>query len=88
MIEVQKMIFAGREYIVFDKFEYKGVEYLCLYEDISKKVDFRNLGKLKENVEMYVDFVYKCDDGMYEDVVEESESYEETEAAEKLYEDN
>ena len=71
MIEVQKMIFAGREYIVFDKFEYKGVEYLCLYEDISKKVDFRNLGKLKENVEMYVDFVYKCDDGMYEDVVEE-----------------
>lgn len=38
MIEVQKMIFAGREYIVFDKFEYKGVEYLCLYEDISKKL--------------------------------------------------
>lgn len=31
------------------------MEYLCLYEDISKKVDFRNLGKLKENVEMYVD---------------------------------
>lgn len=71
MIEVEKMKFAGREYIIVDEFEYKGVEYLCLYEDISTKVDLRNLNNLKENAEMYIDFVYKCDDGMYEDVVEE-----------------
>ena len=71
MIEVEKMKFAGMEYIIIDEFEYKGVEYLCLYEDISTKVDLRNLNNLKENAEMYIDFVYKCDDGMYEDVIEE-----------------
>ena len=67
MIEVEKMNFAGKDYIVMDKFAYAGKTYLCLYEDV--------LNKIHSKETIIVDFVFKCDDGMYENVVDD-ELYE------------
>lgn len=68
---VEKMTFGEEEYIVIDKFEYKGIVYLLLAEDISEKIKGKDLGKLKENINMKMEFVYKCEDGMYENVVDD-----------------
>ncbi len=64
MIEVKKMNFAGRDYIVMDRFVFEDKEYLCLYEDVLKEI------KENPNRTIIVDFVFKCDDGMYENIVD------------------
>ena len=65
MVEVRKMNFAGRDYIVMDKFTFEDKEYICLYEDVLKELKTLNRS-------IIVDFVYKCDDGMYENVVDDN----------------
>lgn len=67
---VNKIQFAGISYILIDKFEYKGVEYLYLFEDITEKIRGKNLSNL-EGINAKADFVYKCEDGMYENVVDD-----------------
>jgi len=87
MVEIQKMNFAGTDFVVMDKFEYKGITYLCLYEDITKKTDLRNLSNLKEDVNMLVEFVYEVENGMYENIVDE-EKYNELCAVETKRQEN
>lgn len=66
MIEVYKFNFNNMEYIVLDKFEYNGKEYMYIVED------FNNKAKEGENLKIVADFVYRCSDGMYENVVDEN----------------
>lgn len=69
---VEKFKFAGIDYIIMDKFEHDGIEYMYLFEDISEKIKGKDLSNLEENINAKVDFVYKCEDGMYENVVNDN----------------
>ena len=66
MVEVYKFNFNNMEYIVLDKFEYNGKEYMYIVED------FNNKSKDGENLKIVADFVFKCSDGMYENVVDDN----------------
>lgn len=66
MVEVYKFNFNNMEYIVLDKFEYNGKEYMYIVEDFNNKV------KDGENLKIAADFVFKCSDGMYENVVDDN----------------
>ncbi len=68
---VEKFEFAGTEYIVIDKFEYQGTEYMYVFEDISKKIKGKDINSLQENINAKADFVFKCEDGMFENVVDD-----------------
>ena len=68
---IEKFKFANTEYIIIDKFEYENIEYMYIFEDISKKIKGKDLNNLKENITAKADFVFKCDDGMYENVTED-----------------
>lgn len=69
---VEKFKFAGIDYIVMDKFDYDGVTYMYIFEDISEKIKGKDISKLEENIEAKADFVFKCDDGMYENVTDDN----------------
>lgn len=71
MVEVMKMRFAGIDYIVIDKFKYDNKVYLMIIEDFSKKTKVKDLSKLEKNINIKFDFVYKCLDGMYENVTDD-----------------
>lgn len=66
MVEVYKFNFNNMEYIVLDKFEYNGKEYMYIVED------FNNKAKDGESLKIAADFVFKCSDGMYENVVDDN----------------
>lgn len=68
---VEKFKFAGIEYIIIDKFEYQGIEYMYVFEDISKKIKGKDINNLQENINAKADFVFKCEDGMFENVVDD-----------------
>lgn len=68
---VEKFEFAGTEYIVIDKFEYQGTEYMYVFEDILKKIKGKDINSLQENINAKADFVFKCEDGMFENVVDD-----------------
>lgn len=68
---VEKFKFAGTEYIIIDKFEYQGIEYMYVFEDISKKIKGKDINNLQENINAKADFVFKCEDGMFENVVDD-----------------
>ncbi|MCR5187035.1 MAG: hypothetical protein K6D97_08000 [Clostridia bacterium] len=72
MVAVQKMKFGGKTYIVVDKFEYYDVKYLMLVEDISAALSDSNVFKKDQGITMIIDFVYKTEDGLYENVVDKS----------------
>ena len=72
---VEKVEFAGTNYIIMDKFEYDHVEYLYIFEDISKKIKGKDINNLQEEIEAKADFIYKCSDGKWENVVDD-ELYE------------
>ena len=68
---VDKVLFGGTNYIVIDKFEYDGVEYIYAFQDISKKIKGKAISDIKEEIVAKADFIYKCNDGMYENVVDD-----------------
>lgn len=68
---IEKFKFANTEYIIIDKFEYENIEYMYIFEDISKKIKGKDINNLKENITAKADFVFKCDDGMYENVTDD-----------------
>ncbi len=72
MVAVQKMKFGGTTYIIMDKFDYDGVNYLMLVEDISEKLSESNVFKKNQGYTMLIDFVYKAEDGLYENVVDQN----------------
>ena len=72
MVEVRKMKFGNRMYIIFDEFEYYGVKYLMLVEDVSDKLAHDNIFNKNEGTNMIIDFVYKTDDDCFENVVNTS----------------
>lgn len=69
-MEVYKFNFNNKEYIILDKFKYKEKEYMYIVEN------FKNKAKDGEKLKIAVDFVFKCPDGMYENVVD-NKLYEE-----------
>lgn len=69
---VEKFNFAGIDYIIMDKLEHEGVEYMYVFEDISEKIKGKDLSNLEEEINAKADFVYKCEDGMYENVVDDT----------------
>ena len=69
---VDKVNFAGREYIIIDKFKYQDIEYVYIFEDISKKIKGKDITKLNENIEAKADFIYRCNDGKWENVVDDN----------------
>lgn len=73
---VEKVKFAGIEYIIMDKFELRGTEYLYIFEDISKKIKGKDIMNLKENINAKADFIFKCSDEKWENVVDD-DLYEE-----------
>ena len=70
-MQVDKFKFAGVDYLIIDVFEYEGIEYMYIFEDISKKIQGKDLNNLEEEIEAKADFVYQCEDGMYENVVDD-----------------
>ena len=68
---VDKFKFAGKEYIIIDRFKYEGIEYMYIFEDITDKMREKDLNPLEDKIEATADFVYKCDDGKYENVVDD-----------------
>ena len=66
---VEKFHFGGIDYIIVDKFEYKGTNYMYIFEDISEKIKGKKISEL--NIEAKADFVFKCSDGKYENVVDD-----------------
>ena len=68
---VEKFKFAGTEYIIIDKFEYQGIEYMYIFEDISEKIKGKDINNLQDNINAKADFVFKCEDGMFENVVDD-----------------
>jgi len=56
MVEVRKMKFGNRMYIIFDEFEYYGVKYLMLVEDVSDKLAHDNIFNKNEGTNMIIDF--------------------------------
>lgn len=64
-MKVEKFLFAGTEYIIVDKFIFDNIEYMYIFEDISKKIN------KDENVDAKADFVFLCEDGKYENVTDE-----------------
>lgn len=72
---VEKVKFAGTDYIIMDKFEFDHVEYLYIFEDISQKIKGKDINNLQEEIKAKADFIYKCSDGKWENVVDD-ELYE------------
>ena len=66
---VGKVNFAGLDYIIIDRFTYNNTEYLYIFEDISKKLDGKKIGEVQ--LEAKADFIFKCPDGKYENVVDD-----------------
>lgn len=61
--------FNGKKYILVDKFEYKGKEYLYIIED--KSAEIEKLEKIENfNGTAEFNFLVKCDDGDYETIVD------------------
>ena len=72
---VEKVKFAGTDYIIMDKFEFDHVEYLYIFEDISQKIKGKDINHLQEEIKAKADSIYKCSDGKWENVVDD-ELYE------------
>ena len=67
MINNQKIKFGDKDYYVVDFFEYKSQKYFYIVEDTYQ--EGININEPKGNVE--INFIYKCDDGKYENVVDD-----------------
>ena len=67
---VGKVNFSGLDYIIVDRFEYEGIEYLYIFEDITEKIKGKNISEL--DIDAKADFIFKCDDGKYENVVDDA----------------
>lgn len=62
--------FNGKKFILVDRFEYKGKEYLYIIEDKSKEIEkLENPEDFQGNIEM--NFLTKCNDGEYETIVDD-----------------
>ena len=62
--------FNGKKFILVDRFEYKGKEYLYIIEDKSKEIEkLENPEDFQVNIEM--NFLTKCNDGEYETIVDD-----------------
>lgn len=61
--------FNGKKFILIDRFEYKGREYLYIIEDKSAEIEkLEHPEDYQGNIE--VNFLTKCEDGEYETVVD------------------
>ncbi len=66
MYNFPKIKFGEKEFYVVDRIDYKGVEYLYIYEDVYK--EGMDITKFEGDVEM--NFIYKLGNGKYENVVD------------------
>ncbi len=67
MYNFPKIQFGEKDFYVVDRFDYKGVNYLYIYEDVYKAdIDIKNF---EGDVE--VNFIFKRNDGKFENVVDD-----------------
>lgn len=71
MKNTQELIkFNGKVFLLIDRFNFKGKEYLYIIEDKSAEIDkLEHAEDFQGNIE--IDFITKCDDGQYETVVDD-----------------
>ena len=64
MYNFPKIQFGDKDFYIVDEFEYKGVKYSYIYEDV-----YENGMKIEEFAgDVEVNFIFKREDGMYENV--------------------
>lgn len=64
-----KIEYNGKEFYIAALVEYKGVKYYYIVENVYKPgIDFDNL---KEDLNVEVNFIYKLDNGLYQNVGDE-----------------
>ncbi len=67
MYNFPKIQFGDKDFYVVDNFEYDGVKYYYIYEDVYK--EGMDIQKFEGDIE--VNFIFKRDDGKYENVVDD-----------------
>lgn len=67
MYNFPKIQFGEKEFYVVDEFEYDGKKYYYIYEDVYKKG--MDISKFEGDIE--VNFIFKRDDGKFENVVDD-----------------
>lgn len=67
---VGKINFGNLDYIIVDRFEYNEVEYMYIFEDITEKIKGKGISGL-DNIDVKADFIFKCNDGKYENVTDD-----------------
>lgn len=67
MYNFPKIQFGEKDFYVVDNFEYEGVKYYYIYEDVYEEgMDIQNFAG-----DMEVNFIFKRPDGKYENVVDD-----------------
>ncbi len=67
-MDKQKISFGNKEFYVICHFEYNGTRYYYIVEDTYK--EGMDITRPEGNIE--VNFIYKCEDGKYENVVDDN----------------
>lgn len=67
MYNFPKISFGDKDFYVVDEFEYNGVKYLYIYEDVYEKG--MKIEEFSGDVE--VNFIFEREDGKYENVEDE-----------------
>jgi len=67
MYNFPKIQFGDKDFYVVDNFEYDGVKYYYIYEDVYK--EGMDIQKFEGDIE--VNFIFRRDDGKYENVVDD-----------------
>lgn len=68
MYDFSKIQFGNKDFYVVDAFEYDGKKYYYIYEDVY----FDGMDISKFDGEMEVNFIFKRDDGKFENVVDDT----------------
>ena len=66
-VTMPKLLFGGKEFYLADKFDYKGVKYFYIIEDIYE--EGLTIEDINKNIE--VNFIYKVDDGGFKNVTDD-----------------
>lgn len=67
MYNFPKIQFGKKDFYVVDQFEYKGTKYYYIYEDVYQ--EGMDIEKFEGDIE--INFIFKRDDGKFENVVDD-----------------
>ena len=67
MYNFPKIQFGDKDFYVVDRFDYQGVTYLYIYEDVYE--EGMDIEKFNGNIE--INFIHKLDNGKFENVTDD-----------------